>query len=193
MSKYHIIHGIHQSEGDISTPALIIPELIASGVSEGDIIIHDYGYVTALTSRWKNKGRAKKIANNINTGDYIIAHSNGCDITRIMLEMGVRPAGVVLLQPALDENTEFADGDYWINVFFNEEDKATLMAKYFLWFNHPYGAMGRYGYQGNDTRVRNFDTLDLSGEGGHSKCYRVSSNLRQTVVSSMEERTVGKH
>lgn len=188
MTKYHIIHGIHTSEGDTSTPARIIPELIASGISEEDIITHDYGYVTALTSRWKNQARAEKIALEIGHGDIIIAHSNGCDITRRMLDRGILPDGVVLLQPALDVDTAFALGDYWINVFFNAHDKATFFAKCFLWFNHPYGAMGRYGYRGHDTRIKNFDTLSMFGVGGHSKCYEISRPLREKVVSAIEER-----
>jgi len=186
--RVHIIHGIHKSEGDISTAARIIPELMEADYREEDIIIHDYGYVTALTSRWKNKGRAEKIAPLIEPGDKIISHSNAGDITRIMLDMGILPSGIVLLQPALDTDTVFAEGEYWINIFYNEHDKATLFARMFLWFNHPYGAMGRYGYKGNDLRIKNYNTLAMFGVGGHSKCYEQSKSLRTKVVSSMDER-----
>lgn len=185
MKKAHIIHGIHSSEGNKSTPAQMIPDLVAAGY---DFEVHDYGYVYALTTRWKNKGRAEKIAEHIKPGDFIIAHSNGCDITRLMLEMGVAPNGVVLLQPALDVDTVFPEGNYFINVFHNEQDKAVFLAKWFLWFHHPYGAMGRYGYKGNDTRVINIDTLKDFGVGGHSSPYADSASLRHKVVQSIDER-----
>ena len=186
--KVHIIHGIHKSEGNISTAERIIPELTEHDYYRDDIIAHDYGYAMAATSRWKNQARAEKIAPFIEPGDKIIAHSNGCPITVLMLKMGILPSGIVLLQPALDVDTVFPEGDYWINVFYNAHDKATLFARWFLWFNHPMGAMGRYGYQGNDDRVTNYDTLALFSVGGHSKGYEESKQLRSKVVSSIEDK-----
>lgn len=184
MNKVHIIHGIHSSEGDASTPARCIPELKEAGY---EIEVHEYGYAYALSSRWKNKARAESIAPKIGKHDFILAHSNGCDITRRMLDMGIIIKGAVLLQPALDEDTKFAPGGYWINVFHNDHDNPTLFAKYFLWFGHPWGAMGRFGYSGNDTRIRNHDTLREFGLGGHSRPYTYS-NLRERVVQSIKER-----
>ena len=180
----HIIHGIYSSEDEQSTPMFVIPDLIAAN---HDFKVHEYGYAYALTTRWENPKRALKIARHIKTGDIIIAHSNGCDITRIMLDQGIMPEGIILLQPALDVDTVFAEGKYWINVFHNEEDKAVLMAKWFLWFHHPYGAMGRYGYKGNDQRVVNYDTLALYSVGGHSDLYVRSPGLRHRVVTSIDE------
>lgn len=184
-NKVHIIHGIHQSEGGTSTPALVIPNLEDKGY---DIKVHNYGYVYALTTRWRNPERAAVISRQICPGDIIIAHSNGCDITRLMLNAGIAPRGVIFLQPALDVDTIFPEGNYWINVFYNEQDKAVFLAKWFLWFHHPYGAMGRYGYQGNDLRVKNYDTLRLFGMGGHSSAYQKSAGLRAKVVHSIKER-----
>jgi hypothetical protein len=121
-----------------------------------------------------------------------VAHSNGCDITRIMLDQeGIAPAGIIFLQPALDADTVFADGNYWMNVFFNQDDRAVFMAKWFLWFHHPYGAMGRFGYLGNDRRILNFDTLHYCPRGGHSKPYAISSKLRTAVVDSIKKRETG--
>lgn len=183
MNKVHIIHGIHSSEGK-STPGLCIPELREAGY---DIEVHHYGRAYAISSRFRNQGRAEGIAPKIEPHDFILAHSNGCDITRRILDIGVIINGVVLLQPALDEDTIFALGNYWLNVFHNDHDKATWVAKYFLWFGHPWGAMGRYGYSGNDTRIRNYDTLRDFGLGGHSRPYTYS-NLRKRVVQSIKER-----
>lgn len=190
MNKVHLIPGIHTSKEDISTPELLIPELLQAGYKKEDIIIHNYGYALAITSRWKNKARAELIAQFIEPGDAIIAHSNGCLITLIMLKMGICPSIVTLLQPALDTDTVFPLGNYKINVFYNEEDKATLLARWLLWFHHPMGAMGRYGYEGNDYRITNYDTLELLGVGGHSNGYKISASLRRCVVRCSLKREV---
>ncbi len=184
----HLIHGIHTSREDVSTPERLIPELLDDDYNETDIVVHEYGYALGITSRWANQERAEKIALLIEPGDKIIAHSNGCLITLLMLEIGILPSGITLLQPALDVDTIFPPGSYWINVFFNSEDKATLMARLFLWFHHPYGAMGRYGYKGNDSRIINYDTIKLCGVGGHSSPYDKSKMLRQKVIYAMDER-----
>lgn len=178
----HIIHGIHTSEGSTSTPALMIPKLKRQHYN---VVVHDYGWVLGILSRFQNEGRAKKIAPFIKEGDIILAHSNGADITRRMLKsFGIKPAGIILLQPALDDDIEFEPGDYWINVFFNEEDKAVWIAK-FLPLHHPYGEMGRVGYTGLDTRVKNYNTLKICSVGGHSLPYQKSPALRQLVVDSI--------
>lgn len=188
MSRIHLIHGIHTDEEDISTPELFIPELRSAGYAAEDIIVHEYGYALGITSRWANDKRAEKIAKQIRPGDRILAHSNGCLITVIMLrDYGIEPSGITLLQPALDVDTEFPKGDYWINVFFNAHDKATLAARMFLWFHHPFGAMGRYGFKGYDIRVRNYDTISLTGLGGHSEAYK-HYELRDIGIKAMDKR-----
>ncbi len=185
MSRIHLIHGIHTSEEETSTPELFIPELRGTGYNRKDIIVNEYGYALGITSRWANDKRAEEIARRIEPGDKILAHSNGCLITVIMLrDYGIEPSGITLLQPALDIDTDFPKGEYWINVFFNAQDKATLAARMLLWFHHPYGAMGRYGYRGYDIRARNYDTLALAGVGGHSACYK-NYKLRDKCIEAM--------
>ena len=177
----HIIHGIHSSEAGTSTPARLVPELLDRGLCYK---IHDYGCALAITSRWKNPGRAVHIAQMIRPGDCILAHSNGCAITHIMLNMGIAPSCVTFLQPALDDDTIFPDGNFVINVFHNKFDMTTRFAKWALWFHHPYGSMGAVGYTGNDPRIQNFDVYDMFGEKGHVNPY-LASDVRRRVVSKM--------
>ena len=182
----HIIHGIHTSEAGTSTPARLVPELLERGLYYK---IHDYGCALAITSRYQNPKRAIKIADHIKPGDCIIAHSNGCAITSIMLNMGIAPSCIVFLQPALDADTIFPDGNFVINVFHNKYDITTrFLAKYLLWFHHPYGAMGSKGYTGNDERIRNFDVYEMFGEKGHVNPY-LSSDVRRRVISTMMDRS----
>lgn len=181
----HIIHGIHTSEGDISTPAYLIPSLERHGY---DVIVHEYGYVLGVFTRFQNPGHARKISSKIKDGDIVIAHSNGCYITWLMLrDYGIKPSGIVMLQPALDHDIVFEKGDYWINIFWNEHDKAVWFAK-FLPFHHPFGDMGREGYTLDDSRVINFNTLKICGLGGHSEPYQKSREMQDFVVSSISER-----
>ena len=177
----HIIHGIHSSEAGTSTPARLIPELLDRKLNYK---IHDYGCALAITSRYQNPKRAIKIAKSIKPGDCIIAHSNGCAITSIMLNMGIAPSCVVFLQPALDDDTVFPEGNFCINVFHNKFDMTTRFAKWALWFHHPYGSMGAVGYTGNDHRIRNYDVYDMFGEMGHVQPY-LSADVRRKVVDIM--------
>lgn len=177
----HIIHGIHSSEAGTSTPARLVPDLMDRGLSYK---IHDYGCALAITSRYKNPRRARDIAKHIMPGDSIIAHSNGCAIATLMLNMGIAPGCVVFLQPALDDDTIFPDGNYVINVFYNKYDITTLFAKWALWFHHPYGSMGTVGYTGNDPRIKNYDVYEIFGEKGHSRPYS-ASDVRRMVINTM--------
>ena len=182
ISKFvHTIHGIHTSEGKKSTPATLVPLLEQAGHA---CYPHDYGYVFAITARFINQGIAKKYAPLIADGDIIIAHSNGCDIVRRMLKKGIKPEGIILLQPALDKDTEFPAGDYWIKVFHNDDDKIVWWSKW-LPFRHPYGEMGKVGYVGNDPRVSNFDTLKLCSAGGHYEHIRENQCVRQAIVGAV--------
>ena len=184
----HIIHGIHHSEGGTSTPARLIPELQERGLY---YTVHDYGWALALTSRYQNPRRARKIAKSIMPGDCIIAHSNGCAITSIMLDMGIAPACVVFLQPALNKGTIFPHGNFIINVFHNKYDITTrILAKYLLCFHHPFGSMGAHGYKGNDPRIENYDVYEMFGEKGHVDPY-FSDDVRQCVVESMTTNSPG--
>ncbi len=178
MKTMHLIHGIHTSEGDTSTPEYLLPLLRNGGHK---VKVHEYGYVLAVLTRFQNPGRAAKIAPYIADGDVIIAHSNGADITRIMVnDLGVRPSQVILLQPALDKDTNFNRVPR-VDVCWNKEDKAVFFAK-LLPFHHPFGEMGRTGYVGSAMNTVNHDTLKICGIGGHSAPYQKSQVMRDYVV-----------
>lgn len=179
----HIIHGIHSSEGKKSTPASLVPDLIDRRYK---VRVHDYGYAMALTSRYKNPKRAEKIAPLIQDGDIIIGHSNGCHIASLIVGLGVKVEGLVMLQPALDKDWKYPDGDYWINVFHNKNDRVTWLARFWP-FGHPYGSQGTYGHKG-DQRSKNYNTLRLCNAGGHFQHIQSNQCVRNAIVNSIEER-----
>lgn len=180
----HVIHGIHTSEGTKSTSAYLIPNLERNGYT---IKVHEYGYVLGMLTRFQNPGTAKRIAPLIKDGDIILAHSNGAYITWLMLkDFNIKPSLVIFLQPALDKDIVFPKGNYKVNVFWNEEDKAVWFAK-LLPFHHPFGEMGRQGYIGEDLRVNNYNSIRICGLGGHSLPYQKSEKLRCFITLTIKD------
>lgn len=169
--KIHFIHGIHPSQPG-GTVAKLVPYFNA-GQTWGlyNLKVHEYGAAYAVTSRFLNPGRAEYISQSVDPGDVIIAHSNGCSITNLIGKYRT-PGQVYLINPALDDDTEFSAGLGEIYVLYNSGDKAVPWAK--ILFHHPWGDMGRDGYKGNDKRVRNIDcgnSIGLPRLSGHSALF----------------------
>jgi pimeloyl-ACP methyl ester carboxylesterase len=153
--KIHLLHGIHTEEGD-NTVANLSPHLSVS--TNLSVIYHRYGYASAFTTRALNPLRAETLAREVSPGDIAVGHSNGaCLIWMMAKDYGCRFSGVVLINPALDEDKGFSKESvsHFIHVYYNGGDKAVSWAEFF--FGHPWGQMGKIGYTGNDDRVRNYD------------------------------------
>lgn len=171
--RIHLLHGIHTSEGDSNVSKLI------AYLSEGtglEVRYHQYGYAYALLTRFQNPGRAEKIAKEVKTGDIVVGHSNGATIAYLMIKnCGVRPDGLVLINPALDVDIKFPKAFLWADIYHNMDDAAVSMAELFF-FKHPWGAMGQWGYSGaSDGRVTNIDCQAVPGMprvAGHSAIFQ---------------------
>ena len=180
--KIHLIHGIHTAE-DNNTVAQLIPYLeFSTGL---EVVYHRYGYAFALTSRFLNPWRAKKIAKAIKPGDVCVGHSNGaCLIWMMAAKYRAQIGGAVLINAALDVDAVFPKCMKFVHVYYNKDDVAVSFAEFFL-FAHPWGAMGRDGYVGTDPRVKNFDCqapaygFPISGHGHifHPENLRYWGNL----------------
>lgn len=140
--RIHLLHGIHTSEGN-NTVAQLIPYLRhGTGL---EVVQHRYGYALALTARWLNPGRAKKIAREIAPGDICVGHSNGACLIWLMASRYQAPiGGAVLLNPALDVDARFPPGVDFVHVYYNRGDEWVGWADY-LGGGHPWGPMGRDG------------------------------------------------
>lgn len=148
----HLIHGIHPSQPG-GTISKLIPHL-----GNNMFMMHSYGSAYAVTARFLNPGRAKKIAEFVASDDIIIGHSNGCAIAHLIQKK--RPVyGLVLINPALDSDAKF-DRVNWVHVYHNWGDEAVPLSN--ILFAHPWGDMGQRGYTGADSRVTNFDGCDKS-------------------------------
>lgn len=153
--RIHLLHGIHTSEGDATVERLSPFLTNATGLG---VIYHRYGYASALTTKALNPSRAERLATHVAEGDIAVGHSNGaCLIWMMTKDYGCKFTGVVLINPALDEDKGFSKESvsHFVHVYYNGGDKAVSWAE--LFFGHPWGQMGKIGYTGNDDRVRNYD------------------------------------
>jgi hypothetical protein len=167
MNHTYLLHGIFCLDNGSGTVCQVAPS-IAPYTS---IFNHTYGYLGPLGAVWKNKGIAKKLKNIVNIEairgcetfeNFAIGHSNGCAIIVNALRQGAKFTRIILVNPALKVDTVFPPGDYEVLVISTENDRATKAARFFDgmpvlgWFvPDAWGAMGTYGYKGNDPRIRN--------------------------------------
>lgn len=169
----HLIHGIHTSETD-GTVAGLMPYLQSTGET---VRYERYGYALAILTAIQNPFRAARLAKQVSTGDICVGHSNGCDLIWRMLELGAPIKGAILINPALDVDIKFAPQLEWAYVLYNSGDEAVGWANKLFLFDHPWGPMGRDGYLGDDSRIKNvncglgINADPVSAVDGHSDIF----------------------
>jgi hypothetical protein len=148
-----VVHGFNVRDGGQRTTDRLMPYVKKAGIS---ILDHDYGYFGLLQVRFCNGGIAEAIKSIARKGDIGIGHSNGCAILAEAARRGAPFRGLVLIHPALDDDYLIAPQVEFVHVYHSEKDQAVWFAK-LLRFNHPWGAMGRVGYTGSDSRYKNYN------------------------------------
>lgn len=166
----HFIHGIHTSDPAVSVGKLA-PFFEEAGFSTK---VHKYGYAWAIGTRFMNNGRAKEIGKFVQPEDIIVGHSNGgCLAWMIANQQPVK--GLILINPALDDDAVFDTRLQWVDVYFNHTDGAVPWANIFV--GHPFGDMGQEGYTGQDKKVTNINCCNghkdlLPCVDGHSAIFK---------------------
>ena len=166
----HFIHGIHVNDPYQSVGTLE-PYFNMKGFGTK---VHNYGYAWATGTRFSNPKRAKILGSFVNPNDIIVGHSNGATLAwMIANQQPIR--GIVLINPALDDDAKFDKQLEFIDVYYNHTDSAVPWAS-LLQFNHPWGDMGHEGYTGMDNRVTNIDCCNGYGAmlpcvDGHSAIF----------------------
>lgn len=159
MRAAHVVHGFNVNDGGANTTNLLHPYLRQAGLR---VVDHDYGWFGLIQVRLCNGGIAETIKAASKRGDIGIGHSNGCAILMEACQRGAPLAGLVLINPALDEDCVPPPQVRWIHVYFNCDDSPVKWSRLLLL--HPWGAMGRYGYKGDDPRYLNVDCApEVSG------------------------------
>jgi hypothetical protein len=160
-----VVHGIHTKDSATWMDSLVSAFQRAGYPARK----WTYGDVSALTTRWKNPGRAERLAREIRPGDVVVGHSNGACLTWMAAELGAPMGGAVLLMPALDKDKVLAPHVNWVNLYTNAFDEAVPWAELLFRGGHPWGAQGRDGLTQRDSRYDRYRTeLLLNMPAGHS-------------------------
>lgn len=159
------IHGFNVFDGGKGSIGKLRPYFENEGF---ETVGFDYGWRGLIGVRLLNDDTAEDLFQQLEPGDILVGHSNGCDLIRRVSLISEDVIGAVLINPALDRDAEFGPWLKWIDVLYNTHDWATWFAEWLLF--HPWGSMGRYGYTGDDPRVRQHDTTRWAK--GHSGVFK---------------------
>jgi len=176
--KYYSFHGFNISDGGANTIGRLHPYLPLTDIN--------YGWTWRLRVRLCNDCISSAIVNVVDNGSIAIAHSNGCLIASKAAKLGAPFSKLILINPALDTDYEFPSG-IPVDVYYSPKDRATLLAR-FIPFSR-WGAMGRYGYDGdndNDNElVTNFNSEELFGSVSHSDVFDSAQKLAAHIESRL--------
>lgn len=163
-----------------------------------DVFEFHYGHATLLDVRIANNNIAVALSSYIAlvkklTGKEVIpiGHSNGCALIKLAGDSGTYDK-CLYISPALNCGSELAPAVKRCDVFHNEGDRVVSVGSLIPF--HMWGAMGRYGYRGKDTRYINhncsgiisghsdwFDHVDWFSERVHETVESLSSTSTQVT------------
>jgi hypothetical protein len=162
-----LLHGIHT--GGPSWIEGFIPYLDPLAV-----VYPDYGWILGAETRVVNPIVVGCLKPFIQPNDVLICHSNGCAIAYDLMNAGIKMAGAVFVNGALEQKITRPAGVGWIDVYWNSGDDITEAAKIgaCLGIDDPvWGEMGHAGYLGTDPKITNTNcgaTPGLPALSGHS-------------------------
>lgn len=134
----------------------LVPYFQAAGF---ECRVPDYGLITALETRIVNPLIERTMRPYIEPGDVFIGHSNGCAIGYDLMTGGAGFRAAAFINAALERNIKVPAGT-WLDVYFNEGDRATeaaAVAEALGWVSPVWGEMGHSGYDGDAPLVSNVD------------------------------------
>lgn len=158
----HLCHGFRVRDRGANTVNLIRPYLDALELDHQTL---SYPWASLLSMHSANAWAVEELVERHQPGDGVIAHSNGAWIAVKAAEQGAQLGWMILVNPALYTRQEFPAHVRQIVVYHSPGDQAVEAGRWWRrvtgvlpwrWGNrHHFGAMGKYGYQGADRRVRN--------------------------------------
>jgi hypothetical protein len=163
----HLLHGIHDA-GQTPIEGLI-PYLAPYAVAYAD-----YGFILGIETRLANPIIVGTLKPYVQPNDIFVCHSNGCAIAYDLMSKGVKVAGAIFINGALNAHFGRPTGCPWIDVYWNSGDTITEAARIGadLGIDDPsWGELGHSGYQGTDPVIVNINcgaTAGLPPVSGHS-------------------------
>ena len=138
-----------------------------------------YGHFGLWDARTKNDNVARQVKEFIDNSAQpviVIAHSNGCAITQIAIDLyGVKPKHVVFINPALQRDIHLSNVCTY-DIWHSPSDKPVKWARYLPKANfRPWGDMGAVGSSLDLPHVMNYNKEDDT---------RISSKEHSDVFST---------
>lgn len=178
-----VAHGFNVPDGGAATINKVIPAF------NGSVQKATYGWFGIASVLFFNDNIAAMVAGMATPGSVGVGHSNGCAVLTRATNLGAPMTDLILLNPALEEGTEFAEHLNSIHVYHNKGDVPVRLAKLlnkvipgdFMW-----GEMGRDGYSGNDPRVINHDVSDIYC--GHADIFSDEQALVDMLIADFSNK-----
>lgn len=178
VKRKRIIHGVH---GIWTEGAKSVDQVGFRLQRSGDFTYSDYNYpyyrLIEQRSQTKLTRNAEGLAEIMQDGDHVLAHSNGASIVHkaMHLNQEVRLGVIILVAPAFGSKTAWPMWGFdRMVVMHNPHDLAVFVGQ--LLYKHKFGALGRIGYRGRtDARIRNISIKNAKGSDwpiNHSWMFR---------------------
>lgn len=177
MTKTVFVHGINTDGADDVFQMASVFEV--GRTSKGQVFppnVHRFRYGPIGPNEARDleylQQTALRLIKEAGDGADLVGHSNGCRVIIEAMRLGLDARRVVLFAPAAEAWLALpgkSRGCESMIVVHNPRDKAIRAGE--LMFYHPFGSMGREGYQGpRDIRIMNFEAprLDTPGWNKHS-------------------------
>lgn len=175
--RAHLIHGFNVSDGGNASIGRLLPFFDRD---DDTAIMHAYGWVGLIRLRWRNAKVTRRILPEVQDGDVLIGHSNGCLICWELVEAGARPGLVICVQPAMRRDTDWPP-HVPVLCLYNKRDWAVTLGR--VWGRlvsvanpfkgmHGWGSAGRHGFTAGQSHVENWDTdIEPTPARGHSAVF----------------------
>lgn len=175
-----LAHGFNVKDGGKNTIDRLKKPLIDDGhkIQEADS-----GYNFLGRVRLCNRNYAEIIAGMTTEGSVGIGHSNGCALLIDAARRGAGFSKLILINPALDRDTELPPEIDECLVIANRTDSVVTTSRFLLW--HPWGDMGRVGYTGTDKRYTTIFSDDWGMED-HSGVFDDIPTLLEQIYKFLE-------
>ena len=151
-ARCFILHGMNDWSSGRDNVDKLAPYLARAGYR---CINFDYGWRGLIGVRFGNGKLAQRLANLVQQGDSVVAYSNGADVAFRAADLGAPLKHITLIAPALDCDAAVANHVRTVNVWHSPSELPTRLGALLPF--HRFGAMGAYGYRGDDPRFKNYN------------------------------------
>lgn len=169
-----LIHGIRSKDKGAASMGILAKALKKHFPFINQV---SYGYVLIpITNKKAVKALIKALTLHYNSEKdvVVVAYSNGCWAALQAAELGYKIDHLVLISPALHKHHAIPEQVKRIDVYYSEGDDIVQVSKLYSSFAnllpwnwkcfggkpHDWGAMGKTGYIGEDSRVHNWQMND---------------------------------